>query len=65
MAAFEAAVKIGAHALETDVHLSKDGVVVLSHVSHLILSPASILVVELNRKLTLLLGPLAKEMLRR
>lgn len=35
MAAFEAAVKIGAHALETDVHLSKDGVVVLSHVSHL------------------------------
>lgn len=33
MAGFEAAVKIGAHALETDVHLSKDGVVVLSHVS--------------------------------
>ncbi|KAM0483583.1 hypothetical protein ACHAPX_002074 [Trichoderma viride] len=31
MAAFEAALKIGAHALETDVHLSKDGVVVLSH----------------------------------
>lgn len=36
MAAFRAAVEVGAHALETDVHLSKDGVVVLSHVSHLI-----------------------------
>ncbi|KAI9664500.1 MAG: hypothetical protein M1821_005946 [Bathelium mastoideum] len=31
LAAFEAAVKAGAHAVETDVHLSKDGVVVLSH----------------------------------
>ncbi|KAL7942201.1 PLC-like phosphodiesterase [Trichoderma barbatum] len=31
MAAFRAAVEVGAHALETDVHLSKDGVVVLSH----------------------------------
>ncbi|KAL7922574.1 PLC-like phosphodiesterase [Trichoderma austrokoningii] len=31
MAAFQAAVELGAHALETDVHLSKDGVVVLSH----------------------------------
>ena len=31
MAAFEAAVQIGAHALETDIHLSRDGVVVLSH----------------------------------
>ncbi|RFU74063.1 glycerophosphoryl diester phosphodiesterase [Trichoderma arundinaceum] len=31
MAAFRAAVDVGAHALETDVHLSKDGVVVLSH----------------------------------
>nr|OQO18025.1 hypothetical protein B0A51_14108 [Rachicladosporium sp. CCFEE 5018] len=31
MAAFRGAVKAGAHALETDVHLTKDGVVVLSH----------------------------------
>lgn len=32
MAAFKGAVEVGAHALETDLHLSKDGVVVLSHV---------------------------------
>jgi phosphatidylglycerol phospholipase C len=32
MAAFSGAVEAGAHALETDIHLSKDGVVVLSHV---------------------------------
>jgi glycerophosphoryl diester phosphodiesterase len=32
MGAFKGAVEIGAHAIETDVHLSKDGVVVLSHV---------------------------------
>ena len=31
MEAFRAAVAVGAHALETDVHLSRDGVVVLSH----------------------------------
>ncbi|KAI9764212.1 MAG: hypothetical protein M1840_008602 [Geoglossum simile] len=31
MSAFTAAVQVGAHAIETDVHLSKDGVVVLSH----------------------------------
>ncbi|KAM7185395.1 glycerophosphoryl diester phosphodiesterase [Naviculisporaceae sp. PSN 640] len=31
MAAFEAAVQVGAHAIETDLHLSKDGVVMLSH----------------------------------
>ncbi|KAH6899652.1 PLC-like phosphodiesterase [Thelonectria olida] len=31
MAAFQGAVGVGAHALETDVHLSADGVVVLSH----------------------------------
>ncbi|KAF9882193.1 glycerophosphoryl diester phosphodiesterase [Colletotrichum karsti] len=29
--AFRAALDVGAHALETDLHLSKDGVVVLSH----------------------------------
>lgn len=33
MAAFRSAVEIGAHAIETDLHLSRDGVVVLSHVS--------------------------------
>lgn len=32
MAAFRSAVEIGAHGIETDLHLSKDGVVVLSHV---------------------------------
>ena len=31
--AFEDAVEAGAHALETDLHLTKDGVVVLSHVN--------------------------------
>ncbi|KAI1140467.1 PLC-like phosphodiesterase [Hypoxylon sp. FL0543] len=31
MLAFRAAVQAGAHAIETDLHLSKDGVVVLSH----------------------------------
>ena len=33
MGAFKGAVEVGAHAVETDIHLSKDGVVVLSHVS--------------------------------
>lgn len=32
MAAFRGAVEVGAHALEADLHLSKDGVIVLSHV---------------------------------
>ncbi|KAK3327529.1 PLC-like phosphodiesterase [Cercophora scortea] len=32
MGAFRGAVEIGAHAIETDLHLSKDGVVMLSHV---------------------------------
>ncbi|MCJ1254660.1 hypothetical protein MMC24_002475 [Lignoscripta atroalba] len=31
MGAFRGAVNVGAHALETDIHLSKDGVVVISH----------------------------------
>lgn len=31
MLAFRAAAEVGAHAIETDLHLSKDGVVVLSH----------------------------------
>ncbi|KAL1842662.1 hypothetical protein VTJ49DRAFT_4573 [Mycothermus thermophilus] len=31
MAAFQGAIAAGAHALETDLHLSRDGVVVLSH----------------------------------
>lgn len=33
MKAFEGAVEVGSHAIETDIHLSKDNVVVLSHVS--------------------------------
>ena len=33
MLAFTEAVKAGVHGLETDVHLSGDGVVVLSHVN--------------------------------
>jgi glycerophosphoryl diester phosphodiesterase len=32
MAAFKGAVKVGAHAIETDIHLTKDDIVVLSHV---------------------------------
>lgn len=35
MGAFKGAVEVRAHAIETDIHLSKDGVVVLSHVSKL------------------------------
>ncbi|KAI5793233.1 putative glycerophosphoryl diester phosphodiesterase [Geopyxis carbonaria] len=31
MKAFEGAVKAGAHAIETDLHISKDGVVMISH----------------------------------
>lgn len=33
MGAFRGAVDVGADGLETDIHLSKDGVVMLSHVS--------------------------------
>lgn len=33
MGAFKGAVEVGAHAIETDVHLSKDDVVVIAHVS--------------------------------
>lgn len=33
MGAFKGAVEVGTHAIETDVHLTKDDVVVLSHVS--------------------------------
>lgn len=32
MAAFKSAVEVGVQALETDVHLTSDGVVVLGHV---------------------------------
>ena len=37
MGAFKGAVQVGAEGLETDIHLSRDGVVVLSHVSLLCL----------------------------
>jgi glycerophosphoryl diester phosphodiesterase len=33
MVGFQGAVQVGADAIETDLHLSRDGVVVLSHVS--------------------------------
>lgn len=33
MAAFRGALAVGVQAIETDVHVSRDGVVVLSHVS--------------------------------
>jgi glycerophosphoryl diester phosphodiesterase len=36
MRAFKGAVEVGAHAIETDLHISKDSVVVLSHVSHIL-----------------------------
>jgi glycerophosphoryl diester phosphodiesterase len=32
MGAFRGAVEVGAHAIETDIHITRDGVVVLSHV---------------------------------
>lgn len=32
LSAFKGAVQVGTHAIETDIHLSKDHVVVLSHV---------------------------------
>jgi len=35
LCSFKAAVEVGAHGLETDVHISKDGIVVLSHDSTL------------------------------
>jgi glycerophosphoryl diester phosphodiesterase len=44
MDAFRAAVAIGAHAIETDLHLTKDKVVVLSHVSDALTSPVTICV---------------------
>jgi glycerophosphoryl diester phosphodiesterase len=39
MKAFEGAVKVGAHAIETDIHISKDHVIVLSHVSAVLVYP--------------------------
>ena len=42
MAAFKSAVEVGAHALETDIHLSKDGEVVLSHVSNCATPPSKL-----------------------
>lgn len=40
MGAFKGAVEVGAEGLETDLHLSKDGVVVLSHVCTMRLIPS-------------------------
>lgn len=41
MGAFQGAVDIGAHAIETDLHLTKDGVVVLVHVCLFVLKSFS------------------------
>jgi glycerophosphoryl diester phosphodiesterase len=41
MGAFRGAVEVGADAIETDIHLSKDGVVVLSHVSRATQAPGA------------------------
>ncbi len=38
MGAFKGAVAVGADALETDTHVTKDGVVVLSHVGSYLLA---------------------------
>jgi glycerophosphoryl diester phosphodiesterase len=35
MGAFKGAVEVGAHAIETDLHISKDGVLVISHDANL------------------------------
>jgi glycerophosphoryl diester phosphodiesterase len=43
MGAFKGAVEVSADAVETDLHLSKDGVVVLSHVGGRTLRECSIL----------------------
>ena len=37
MGAFRGAVEVGANAIEMDIHLSKDGEVVISHVSKMML----------------------------
>ena len=57
MGAFKGAVEVGAEAIETDIHLSKDGVVVLSHVCHPLRSPSSC---DSNGQL---LGPRPKKVL--
>jgi glycerophosphoryl diester phosphodiesterase len=40
MNSFRGAVEVGTHAIETDIHLTKDGVVVLSHVGSMSLETA-------------------------
>ena len=35
MGAFKGAIEVGTDAIETDIHLTKDGVVVLSHVRNI------------------------------
>ena len=46
MDSFIGAVEVGAHAIETDIHLSKDDVVVLSHVSGTLISKEFVLIVK-------------------
>lgn len=71
MAGFRAAVSVGSHALETDLHLSSDGVVVLSHV---IIPLSSTFHLTMDSYLTRwlmeddeggMIGPYAETMLRR
>ena len=62
MGAFIGAVKAGAHAIETDMHLSKDGVAVLSHVSRDCLNMFD---AKGSARLMLLTGRNAQEMLRK
>lgn len=45
MRAFREAVNVGTHALETDIHLTKDDVVVLSHVGALYLDLLAMLII--------------------
>lgn len=64
MVAFRGAVEVGADAIETDLHLSRDGVVVLSHVGHSYLSNVSLIFFAIVR-LTRLAGRDAEALFRR
>jgi glycerophosphoryl diester phosphodiesterase len=43
MGAFKGAVEVGAEAIETDIHLTKDDVVVLSHVGQMAIASVRML----------------------
>lgn len=42
MGAFRGALKVKANAIETDIHMTKDDVLVLSHVSYIYGQPSTI-----------------------